>query len=60
MSLFVGCVFGFGVSIFFKKFTSLNEYPVRETGIILLAGYFSYLTAEIFNLSGNFYLILLN
>lgn len=52
MSVLIGAFFGLGISFFFKKFNSFNEYPLRETSIILLTGYISYLVAEICNLSG--------
>ena len=52
MSVLVGFVFGVGISFFFKKFESYNQFAIRETSIILIGGYLSYLVAEVFELSG--------
>jgi len=52
LSLFIGLSIGLLISLFFKNYSSYNNFPLRETSIILLAGYFSYLIAEIIELSG--------
>lgn len=53
ISVIVGLTIGFLISYLFKVCSSFNNYPLRETSIIMLAGYFSYLIAEIIGLSGN-------
>jgi len=52
LSVVIGIVFGVLLSLFFKKFQSYNENPIKETSIILLCGYSVYLLNEILNLSG--------
>jgi NhaP-type Na+/H+ or K+/H+ antiporter len=46
-SVVVGAAFGLGISVFFKKFESFMNSPIKETSIILLVGYISYLVAEL-------------
>jgi len=38
VSVSVGLVGGVLVSLFFKKFKSYNENPIKETSIILIVG----------------------
>ncbi|KAL4437948.1 hypothetical protein ABPG74_001119 [Tetrahymena malaccensis] len=52
LSVIMGVTIGLLISYFFKKYQSFNNYPLRETSIIMLSGYFSYLIAEIVGLSG--------
>jgi NhaP-type Na+/H+ or K+/H+ antiporter len=52
MSVLIGACFGLGVSLFFKKFESYNEYPLRETAFILLSAYIAYSVSELLHLSG--------
>ena len=42
-SLTIGAVFGFGLSYLFKINESFNRHPIKETSLILLVGYLSYL-----------------
>lgn len=53
LSVVVGLTIGLLISLFFKNFSTYAAYPLRETSIIMLAGYFSYLLAEVLGLSGN-------
>lgn len=51
-SLALGMVFGLVLSYIFKKVDSFSNFPIKETSLILLNGYFSYLTGELLGLSG--------
>lgn len=51
-SLFVGLFIGFVICFLLKKVSTLKEYPVKETSLIMLVGYISYLVSESLNLSG--------
>lgn len=42
-SVAFGTVSGFGLSYLFKSLESFNKYPLKETSLILLNGYFTYL-----------------
>ena len=52
MSLFIGIIFGTISGLMFKYVDSLAKHPVKETSLILLLGYASYLSAEALHLSG--------
>ena len=52
LSVFVGVLFGAACSLLIKHWESLTQYPIKETSLILLFGYTSYLSAELFYLSG--------
>jgi sodium/hydrogen exchanger-like protein 6/7 len=47
----VGVLFGASCSLLIKH-SDLSRFPIKETGLILLFGYASYLFAELFHLSG--------
>lgn len=51
-SVAFGTVSGFGLSYLFKILESFNKYPLKETSLILLNGYFTYLMGELLGLSG--------
>lgn len=51
-SLAIGAVFGFGLSYLFKVNESFNRHPIKETSLILLTGYISYLVGELLGFSG--------
>lgn len=51
-SVAFGTVSGFGLSYLFKVLDSFNKYPLKETSLILLNGYFTYLMGELLGLSG--------
>jgi hypothetical protein len=42
-SLAIGVVFGFGLSYFLKINASLTKTPIKESSLILITGYASYL-----------------
>lgn len=52
MSLIVGIVLGAISALLFKHCDSLLKYPIKETSLILLLGYASYLISESIHLSG--------
>lgn len=52
LSLTVGVVFGFGLSYFLKLNHSFTKFPIKETSLILLTAYLSYLASELLALSG--------
>lgn len=52
MSLIVGVLVGALSSLLFKYCDSLINHPVKETSLILLLGYASYLVSESLHLSG--------
>lgn len=52
MSVFIGIFFGLAITFLFKKFTSFQRFPIRETSFMILIAYLSYQTAEALNLSG--------
>lgn len=52
MSLIVGVIVGALSSLLFKYCDSLINHPVKETSLILLLGYTSYLVSESLHLSG--------
>lgn len=56
-SILVGLIIGLLISLLFKRFNSFSNFPFRETSIIFLAGYFSYILAEMISLSGKVYCI---
>jgi sodium/hydrogen exchanger-like protein 6/7 len=51
-SLAIGILFGLGISYFLKRNESFTRFPIKETSLILLTGYSSYLFSELLNLSG--------
>lgn len=51
-SLLLGLGTGFAISYLFKANVSFTGYPIKETALILLNGYLTYLVAEIVDLSG--------
>lgn len=42
-SIAIGAISGFGLSYLFKVNESFNRYPIKETSLILLTGYITYL-----------------
>ena len=42
-SVAFGVITGFGLSYLFKHLPSFNNFPLKETSLILLNGYFTYL-----------------
>lgn len=52
MSLIIGVLVGALSSLLFKYCDSLINHPVKETSLILLLGYGSYLISESLHLSG--------
>lgn len=42
-SVAFGTISGFGLSYLFKMYESINKHPIKETSLILLNGYFTYL-----------------
>jgi len=42
-SLAIGALAGFGLSYLLKVNESFNRYPIKETSLILLTGYITYL-----------------
>lgn len=51
-SLIIGVIIGAISLLMFKCCTSLNNHPVKETSLVLLFGYTSYLISESLHLSG--------
>lgn len=51
-SLVIGIVFGFGLSYFMKINPKLTKRPIKESSLILITGYSSYLLSELLGLSG--------
>lgn len=51
-SMTFGIFTGFGLSYLFKIYESFNKSPIKETSLILLNGYFTYLLGELIGLSG--------
>jgi NhaP-type Na+/H+ or K+/H+ antiporter len=51
-SLAIGVLFGLGISYFLKRNESFTRFPIKETSLILLTGYSSYLFSELLSLSG--------
>lgn len=51
-SLIIGAVMGFGLSYLLKVNDSLVRSPIKETSLILLTGYATYLLGEICGFSG--------
>ena len=51
-SVAFGTLSGFGLSYLFKIYESINRHPIKETSLILLNGYLTYLLGEIMGLSG--------
>jgi len=51
-SLAFGTISGFGLSYLFKLYESINHHPIKETSLILLNGYLTYLMGELLGLSG--------
>lgn len=51
-SMAFGILTGFGLSYLFKIYESFNKYPIKETCLILMNGYFTYLLGELIGLSG--------
>jgi NhaP-type Na+/H+ or K+/H+ antiporter len=47
-----GLFTGFGLSYLFKIYESFNRQPIKETSLILMNGYFTYLFGELIGLSG--------
>lgn len=52
VSLIIGVIVGAISSLMFKYFDSLTDHPVKETSLVLLFGYASYLISESLHLSG--------
>ena len=51
-SLALGIICGFGLSYLFKISESFSKYSIKESSLILLNGYFTYLLGELLGLSG--------
>lgn len=51
-SVAFGTFTGFGLSYLFKIYESFNDHPIKETSLILLNGYLTYLLGELLGLSG--------
>lgn len=51
-SVAFGTLSGFGLSYLFKTYESINKHPIKETSLILLNGYLTYLMGELMGLSG--------
>lgn len=51
-SVAFGTLSGFGLSYLFKIYESINKHPIKETSLILLNGYLTYLLGELMGLSG--------
>lgn len=51
-SLALGLLFGFGLSYLLKINESFLRFPIKETSLILLNGYLTYLIGEVSGLSG--------
>lgn len=51
-SLTLGLVSGFGLSYLLKINESFIKFPIKETSLILLNGYLTYLIGEVTGLSG--------
>ena len=51
-SVAFGTLSGFGLSYLFKIYESINKEPIKETSLILLNGYLTYLLGELLGLSG--------
>jgi NhaP-type Na+/H+ or K+/H+ antiporter len=51
-SVAFGVLTGFALSYLFRKYESFVKKPIREVGLILLNGYFTYLLGELVGLSG--------
>jgi sodium/hydrogen exchanger 3 len=51
-SVVVGAAFGFLSALVLKRTPGINEFPTRETTLIILNGYLSYTVAELLDLSG--------
>lgn len=51
-SIAIGAIAGFGLSYLFKVNESFNRYPIKETSLILLTGYITYLIGELLGFSG--------
>ena len=51
-SMLLGIVSGLFLSYLFRRFTFFSKHPIKETSIVLLNGYLTYLLGEIFELSG--------
>jgi NhaP-type Na+/H+ or K+/H+ antiporter len=51
-SMAFGLFTGFGLSYLFKIYESFNRQPIKETSLILMNGYFTYLFGELIGLSG--------
>ena len=41
----MGVIFGFGLSYFLKLNESFTKFPIKETSLILLTAYLSYLVS---------------
>jgi sodium/hydrogen exchanger 8 len=51
-SIALGLLFGFGLSYLLKVNESFLRFPIKETSLILLNGYLTYLIGEVSGLSG--------
>lgn len=51
-SVFVGILFGLLSALVLKIFKSIEEWPSRQTGVVLFVLWIGYITAEILDISG--------
>ena len=51
-SIAIGISLGLAITYFLKKFPSFKNIPIKETSLILITGYLSYMIAELFEFSG--------
>jgi len=52
MSVFVGASLGLLCALLLKHIPKMSEHPERETAVIIMVGYLSYILAEVIDLSG--------
>jgi NhaP-type Na+/H+ or K+/H+ antiporter len=52
VSIVIGVAFGLLSSILIKKLPGINEFPERETSLIIMMAYMSYIIAELLDISG--------
>jgi len=52
MSIIIGLITGLLLTYFLKQTEKLKEFPIRETSLIFLTGYFTYIISEVLHYSG--------